>query len=84
MPIESRKRGTYITPETRSQDDKKLSRRVSRRQNLYIIGSYSIQNEEMDEVKEGRNTKLNFTMDFPGTFFVSVKYPTLQKHEKTI
>jgi hypothetical protein len=31
----------------------------------------------MDEVKEGRNTQLNFALDFTDTYFGSGKYPTL-------
>jgi len=31
----------------------------------------------MDEVKEGRNTQLNFALVFPDTFFGSDKYPSL-------
>jgi hypothetical protein len=71
--------GTYITPEIRSQDDKKLPQWYCRRQDQHITGSYSIQYEEVDEVKERRNTQLNFSLDLSGTYFVSSKYPTLMK-----
>jgi hypothetical protein len=31
----------------------------------------------MDEIKEGRNTQLNFALDFTDTYFGSGKYPML-------
>lgn len=77
MPLKGWNRGTYITPEIRSQDDKKLPQWHCRRQDQHIIGCYSIQYEEVDEVKEGRNTQLNFALDFTDTYFGSGKYPTL-------
>jgi hypothetical protein len=33
----------------------------------------------MDEAKETRNFEFNFSLDLPGTYFVSGKYPTLMK-----
>jgi hypothetical protein len=33
----------------------------------------------VDEVKEGRNTQLNFSLDLPGIYFGPGKYPTLMK-----
>ena len=69
MQVKSRNRGTDITPETRSQDDKKLPQRHSWRPNQHIIGCCSIQYEEMDEIKTTRNIEFNFSLDFTRDLF---------------
>jgi len=82
MPVKGWNRGTYITPEIRSQDDKKLPQWHCRRQDQHISGSYSIQYEEVDEVKETRNIEFNFSLVLSDTYFGPVKYPTLENYKK--
>ena len=83
MPVKGWNRGADITPETRSQDDQKLSQWHVRRSNQHITGCCSIQYEEMDEAKTTRDTEFNFALDFPETYFGSGKYPTLKNNRKT-
>jgi hypothetical protein len=77
MWIKGRNSETYITLETRSQDDQELSQWYSRRPTQHIISCCSIQYEEVDEIKTTGNIEFNFSLDLPETYFGPGKYPRL-------
>ncbi len=82
MSLKSRNRGTYITLETRSQDDKELPQWHCRRLNQHIAGRCSIQYVEVDETKTTRYTQIHFSLVFPETYSGPDKYSRLQNKQK--
>jgi len=77
MPVKGWNRSIDLTPETRPQDDKKLSERHGWRPNKHIIGRFGIQYDEMDEVKTTRIFMSYFSLVFTDLYFSHCKYPTL-------
>ena len=71
-----------ISPETRSQDAKKLSERHGWRPNQHIIGSISIQYDEMDEDETRRIFYCLMANLLPDINFCSGKYPSLMNDQK--